>query len=138
LVAVEAGHDGELSEDRGIAWTFDNTKALPYVPTPLLLNGRIHLIKSGGIVACLDAETGEPVYGPQRSGVSGEYYASPVAWGHHVLLCAHRGTVLVLQDGEEFKVLAQNEIGEAIYATPAIVDGTLYLRSAEHLWAIGR
>jgi outer membrane protein assembly factor BamB len=137
-VAVDAGHEGELTEENGIAWTFGNTKALPYVPTPLLVNGRLHLIKSGGIVTCLDADSGEALYGPKRSGVSGEFYASPIAWGSHILLSSHRGTVLVLEDGETLNVLAENDFGEAIYATPAIVDDILYLRSAEHLWAIGQ
>lgn len=137
MVAIDAGHDGLLSEGSGIAWTYDVTKALPYVPTPLLVNGRLHLIKSGGVVTCLDAETGKAIYGPKRSGISGDYYASPVAWGNLVLLSSHRGIVLVLDGGDAFEVMAEIEIGEAIYATPAIVNGVLYLRSAEHLWAMG-
>lgn len=138
MVAVNAGHEGELTEGNGIAWTYGNTKALPYVPTPLLVDGRLYLVKSGGIVTCLDADSGEAIYGPKRSGVSGEFYASPVAWGKRILLCAHRGTVLVLEEGEALKVLAENDFGEAIYATPAIVDDILYLRSADHLWAIAQ
>ncbi|MEM1442142.1 MAG: PQQ-binding-like beta-propeller repeat protein [Verrucomicrobiota bacterium] len=137
MVAVEAGHDGLLTKGSGIAWTYDVTKALPYVPSPLLLNDRIHLVKSGGVVTSLDAKTGTPLYGPKRSGVSGEYYASPVAWGDQVILSSHRGIVLSLSGEDTFEVLAENEVGEAIYATPAVVDGVLYLRSAEHLWAIG-
>ncbi|MEM9282436.1 MAG: PQQ-binding-like beta-propeller repeat protein, partial [Verrucomicrobiota bacterium] len=135
MVAVEAGRDGALSEGEGVLWTV--TKALPYVPSPLLVKGRLYLVKSGGVVTCLDAETGEAIFGPARCGVSGEYYASPVAWGDRVLLCAQRGMVLVLDGSDELNVLAVNEFGEEIYATPAIVDGVLYLRSAEHLWAIG-
>ena len=86
MVAVEAGHEGELSEEQGIVWTA--SKGLPYVPSPLLVDDRIYLVKSGGIVSCLDAVTGEPIYRPGRNGISGEYYASPVAWGDRVILCA--------------------------------------------------
>jgi outer membrane protein assembly factor BamB len=138
MVAVEAGHQGELTEKKGVVWTYERSKALPYVPTPLLMDGRIHLVKSGGVVTCLDASSGEAVYGPVRSGVSGEYYASPVAWGDRILLCSQRGTVLILAAGDKFDVLAKNDLGEEIHATPAIVDGTLYLRTSEHLWAIGK
>lgn len=138
MVAVEAGHDGALDEENGVAWIFDRTKALPYVPTPLVVGERIYLVKSGGVVTCLDAGTGKPIHGPSRCGISGEYYASPVAWGERILLCAQRGTVLVLGGGEKLDVLAENHFGEEIHATPAIVDGILYLRTAKHLWAIGR
>ena len=103
----------------------------------LLAGGQVLLLKSGGILTALNAASGETIYGPERTGVSGEYYASPVAWGDRILLCAHRGTVLVLQAGGELNILAQNDLGEEIYATPAIAGGTLYLRTAAHLWAIG-
>ena len=68
----------------------------------------------------------------------GEYYASPIAWGDKIILCAQRGIVLVLEDGDEMKVLHEHKLGEEIYATPAIAGGVLYLRSKDHLWAFGR
>ena len=49
----------------------------------------------------------------------------------------HRGIVLVLDGGDEMKVLGENDLGEEIYATPAIADEVCYLRTAGHLWAIG-
>lgn len=136
MVAIDAGHDGELTESAGIAWTFDTTKALPYVPSPLLVDGRIHLIKSGGVTTCLDAMTGAPLYGPRRSGMSGEYFASPIAWGDGIFFFAQRGTILVLAKGDQFEILAQHDLGEEIFATPAISGNILYLRTADHLWAI--
>ena len=138
MVAVEAGHEGKLKEGSGIVWTYSKGKALPYVPSPLVVGGRVYLLKSGGVITCLDAATGKTVYGPMRNGVSGEYYASPVAWGDKVILCAQRGIVLVLETGDEMKVLSENQFGEEIYATPAIVDGVIYLRTDKHLMAIGR
>ncbi|NOY01006.1 MAG: PQQ-binding-like beta-propeller repeat protein [Verrucomicrobia bacterium] len=138
MVAVEAGHEGELKEGEGIAWVYSKGKALPYVPSPLIVGGKVYLLKSGGVITCLDAATGKTIYGPKRNGVSGEYYASPVAWGDKVILCAQRGVVLILGSGDEMKVLGENQIGDEIYATPAIVDGVIYFRTDKHLLAIGK
>ncbi|MEM7012767.1 MAG: PQQ-binding-like beta-propeller repeat protein [Verrucomicrobiota bacterium] len=126
-----------VNTDGKVAWTFEKGKALPYVSSPLLLNDRVYLIKSGGVLTCLNAADGSTVFGPERCGVSGEYYASPIAWGDKVILCAQRGIVLVLRDGDEMKIVNEFDLGEGIYATPAIVDGVLYLRSDQNLWAFG-
>jgi outer membrane protein assembly factor BamB len=69
--------------------------------------------------------------------LGGEYYATPVAVGDHIVVCAQRGSVFVLHDGNELKVAARNELGEAIFATPAVVGNTLYLRGENNLWAFG-
>ncbi|MAS96013.1 MAG: hypothetical protein CMO55_22645 [Verrucomicrobiales bacterium] len=137
MVAISAGHDGTLTEGQGIAWTYDNGKALPYVSSPLLLNDRVYLAKTGGILTCLDAKSGNPVFGPKRCNVGGEYYSSPVGWGDKVIHCAKQGVALILQEGDELNVLAEHNLEEEIYASPAIVDGTLYIRTRDHLWAFG-
>jgi len=138
LVAIDAGGANTLTPGRGVAWVYEKGKALPYVSSPLLLNGRLYLIKTGGVLTCLEAATGSTVYGPKRCGVSGEYYASPIAWGNKIILCAQRGVVLVLKDGDELTILKEHDLGEEIYATPAVVDQVLYLRSRDHLWAFGK
>ena len=135
MVAVEAGHDGELSRGGGVAWTWD--ESLPYVASPLLLNGRVYLVKSGGLISCVDAATGEAFYEGERIGMSGEYYATTVAAGGKVLICSERGFVFVLEDGKELKVLVKNKLGEKLYATPAVAGGVLYIRTERGLWAIG-
>ena len=69
--------------------------------------------------------------------MGGEYCASPVGVGDRVLIGASRGTMFVLGTGDELEIVARNEFDEGIYATPAIVANTMYLRTAGHLWAIG-
>jgi outer membrane protein assembly factor BamB len=70
-----------------------------------------------------------------RVGEAGGYYASPVAGGGRIYVASDHGTVTVLEAGDQLKVLARNELPDAILATPAIVDGTLYVRTTKQLWA---
>jgi len=70
-----------------------------------------------------------------RLGALGDYYSSIVAAKGKLYLASQRGVVTVLAAGDEFKVLARNEFGEEIFATPAIVEGVLYYRTPKHLYA---
>lgn len=132
--AIRLGGKGNVSESH-VAWEL--TRGLPYVASPLVYRGCVYLVATGGFITCVDAESGQPHFLKKRLGVAGEYYASPVAVGEHILVCAHRGSVFLVQAGEQFEIVQRADLGEAIFATPAIADNTLYLRTDEHLWAIG-
>ena len=93
------------------------------------------MIRNGGILTCLDAKTGKELFAPARLGTDGMYYASPVAGDGKIYVAADAGVVIVLKAGDRFEVLAENDLGESIAATPALADGILYVRSARHLWA---
>ena len=114
------------------------TKGLPYVASPLAYRGRVYLLKAGGFISCLDLATGKALYESERLGVAGEYYATPVAVGEYILICAQRGTAFVIRAGDALEILSRNELGEALSATPAVVENTLYLRGDKHLWAFGK
>jgi outer membrane protein assembly factor BamB len=133
LVAVRPGGTGEVNETR-IAWS--EHKGVPGVPSPLYYEGRIYTFLNGGIVYCREAATGKLLYSG-RLGALGDYYASPVAADHKVYIASSEGVVSVLDAGEELKVLATNNLDGAILATPAIVDGKIYVRTESHLYAFG-
>ena len=133
MVAIKPGGTGAINETH-VVWEKERFKGLPYVPSPLLSHGRVHLVKDGGIVSCLDAATGNVHY-MKRNRVSGEYYASPMKVGDKILVTAANGTITVIGDGEAFEILAKNVFDESIFATPAFVNDTLYIRSKKHLWA---
>ncbi len=133
LVAVRGGGSGDVT-DSHVLW--EKTRALPYVASPLLYGGRLYYVKRGGYVSSLDVETGSPLYEAARLGVGGEYYASPVGVGDRVLIGSVRGTMFVLGTGDGLEIVARNEFDEGIFATPAVVENTLYLRTERHLWAI--
>jgi outer membrane protein assembly factor BamB len=134
ILGIAGGGKGDITQTH-VKW--EVTKGLPYVASPLAYRGRVYLVKAGGFISCLNLLTGQARYESERLGMGGEYYATPVAVGDYVVVCAQRGSVFVLREGDELKIAARNELGEAIYATPAVVDNTLYLRGDKNLWAFG-
>jgi outer membrane protein assembly factor BamB len=111
--------------------------SIPEVPSPLLYQGRLFLVRNGGIVTCLDAVSGKVIY-RARVGAPGAYYASPVAADGHVYLASSEGVVTVIQAGtEQLEVLAHNELREDIVATPAIAGNVIYVRTLGSLYAFG-
>jgi outer membrane protein assembly factor BamB len=120
LIAVRAGGRGDVTKTH-VLW--EKTKALPYVASPLMHDGRVYYVKRGGLITCLDARSGEVHY-QARLGLGGEYYATPILVGDRLIVAAERGAVFVLSSGDEFEVVARNELGEGIYATPAVIDNT--------------
>ncbi len=133
VLAVRPGGQGELTQ-ANIAWR--ERGGVPGVPSPLYYDGHLYLFKNGGIVFCRDATTGKLVY-RGRLGAGGEYYSSPVVGDGKVYAASADGVVVVLEAGDVLKVLARNDLGERIMATPALVDGNVYVRTEGHLYAFG-
>lgn len=134
LLAIRPGGKEDVSGTH-VAWRA--TKGVPEVPSPLFYQDRIYMVRNGGLLTCLHARTGQELYPRSRLGTGGLYYASPVAGDGKVYLCSDGGLVTVLRAGDRFEVLAENDLGETIRATPALVEGTIYLRTASGLYAFG-
>ena len=135
LVAVKPGGRGELTES-SVVWK--QTRGLPYVPSPLHYDGRVYIVKDGGMVSSFDAKTGQVYYQQERIDAIGNYYASPVAADGKIYVISLNGKVTVFAvGGEQPKILHQADFGERISATPALVDKTRYLRTAKALFAFG-
>ena len=131
LLSIEFGGEGNVTETHV---RILGKKNLPEVPSPLVHQGRIYMIKNGGIITCLDSTSGEKLY-RKRISASGSYYASPIAVGDHIYLTSRQGVVTVLRASDTLDVLAENDLSEKIMATPAVADNTLYLRTGSHLYA---
>jgi hypothetical protein len=116
-----------------VAW--EKKKGLPYVPSPLLYRGRLFMIKDGGIASSIEAATGVAKFEQERLKIEGSFYASPVAANGHIYLVNLDGKAATLAAGDEPRVVWRADFGERIAATPAIVEDTLYLRTATKLFA---
>jgi outer membrane protein assembly factor BamB len=134
MVAIKPGGTGDIT-DTHVAWV--HKKYLPYVPSPVVYRGTIFLVKNGGIVSSLDAQTGKAIKQERVPGSAADYYSSPVAGDGKVYLLSERGDLAVISAEPEWKVLGKAKFGEGAYATPAIVDGRIYLRTVGHLYCFG-
>ena len=134
LFAIRPGTHGDVTATN-IVWK--TKRGLPEVPSPLHYRGNLYTVRNGGIVSCYEAATGKLHY-RGRLGARGLYYSSPVAADGKVYATSRPGVVVVFEAGEVLKVLARNDLGEEIVATPAIVDGKLYVRTEHHLYAFGK
>lgn len=133
LLAIKPGGAGDVTETH-VAWKF--TKGLPYVPCPLYYQGRVYLVRDGGMMSSFDAKTGEPKYVQERLGTMGSYYASPVAADGRIYLASLQGAVTVVRaGGDKPEVIHRADFGERIAGSPALVGNRLYLRTETSLFA---
>jgi outer membrane protein assembly factor BamB len=110
------------------------TQGIPEVPSPLYHDGYAYFVKNGGIITCLDVETGERIYRMRTRG-RGTHYASPLIADGKIFSISGDGHISVLTLGAEPQILAVNDMEDAVFATPAIVDGTIYVRTHSALHA---
>lgn len=134
-IAVRPGKGrGDLTSSH-VLWR--QNRMVPEVPSPLLLDGVLYTIRTGGILSSLNAATGEIVTSARVPGAVDAYYASPIAADGKLFLASENGKVAVLKPGAQWEALAVNDFDEPIYATPAAAGRHLYIRTAEALYAIG-
>jgi len=131
-IAVRPGNARGQLEAKAIRWRLQRN--IPYIPTPLLYQGVFYMVKTGGIITSLDPETGRILKVGRSPGALGEYYASPVAADGKVFLANTEGKITVLKAGGEWEVLAVNEMGDEVSATPALSDGRVYVRTRGALY----
>ncbi|MFN9038202.1 MAG: PQQ-binding-like beta-propeller repeat protein, partial [Planctomyces sp.] len=106
-----------------------------YCPSPLFYRGRLYMVKNGGILTVLKAETGE-VLKQKRLKMTNDYYASPVAGDGKVYLVNVNGGLTVL-DADSFEELHTADLSGDVHATPAISDGRLFVRVGDQLYCFG-
>jgi outer membrane protein assembly factor BamB len=134
ITAVRVGGKGDAAGSH-VQWS--EGRGVPEVPSPLLYKDRLYLVRNGGLVVSREAATGKLVF-EGRLGAQGGYYASPIAADGRIYAASDEGTIAVFEAGDRLNVMARNELGEPILATPAIVDGRLYVRTVSSLYAFGR
>ena len=135
LAAFRPSGRGKLEGTDHVVWSINHDT--PDIASPLLSTGRLYFHKGkSGVLTCLNAKTGEPIYGATRVPNLDTTYASPIAAGGHVYLTSRNGTTVVIKDADKFEIIATNSVGETVDATPAPVDNELFIRGQEHLFCI--
>jgi len=126
---------GDISSGSAIVWSLD--RDTPYVPSPLLYDGVLYLLKSNNaLLSAFEASTGKPYYQAQRLEGLQEVFASPIGAAGRVYVAGRDGTTVVLKQGPAFEALAKNTLDDGFDASPAVVEQELYLRGHKFLYCI--
>ncbi len=135
VMAVRLGGKGDMTA-KNIIWRY--YKSLPNATSPLYYNGVVYLTKEGGIVTALDAETGEMLKQGRLPGALDFYYSSPVAGDGKIYVVSEGGHLSVIKAGRDWEVLARNDMDDDCFATPALVDGKIYVRTKSALYCFAK
>jgi outer membrane protein assembly factor BamB len=131
IFAIRPDGKGNVTQTH-IAWR--DTKGAPYVPSMIVVDDYLLSVNRSGVAFCYEAATGK-VYWQEKLG---RHHASPVLINGRIFLINDNGQVNVIKPGTEFERVAQYELGEMCYASPAISDGQVFLRGFKHLFCFGR
>jgi outer membrane protein assembly factor BamB len=131
-----ADASGDISSTGAQLWEL--ARDTPYVPSPLLYDGIVYFLKTNsGLLSAYDVKTGRPHYILQRLDGVPNVFSSPVGAKGRVYLTGQEGTTLVIKQGPAYQVLAKNQLDDGFNASPALVDGEIYLRGFKYLYSIG-
>lgn len=123
-----------LSPEGTILWRDKGQEICSYVPSPVAWDKYFFIASDVGTATCFEAKTGKRMW---KEKLSRHVSASPVAAGGYLYFPDDKGVTHVLKAGPEFEKVASNELGEECYASPALAQGRIYLRTAKSLWCIG-
>ncbi|MBM3783617.1 MAG: pyrrolo-quinoline quinone [Acidobacteria bacterium] len=133
LSALRPGGKGDVSKSH-LVWQNPNG---PDVPSPVTDGKYLYVTNDRGIIWCLDAKTGQEIYGGKRIKPA-IYSSSPVLADGKLYVTNEEGMVTVVKAGPEFEVLAENDMKDYTLSSPAVSDGQLFIRTAGYLYCIGK
>ncbi len=142
IFAVRPGATGDISLADGtqtnghVVWSQQREGA--YMQTPLVYGEYLYVCRDNGVLSVYEAETGRRMYQQRLGGGRTGFSASAVAGDGKLYYSSEDGSVFVIKAGPVFEPLAENAMGETVMATPAISEGTVFIRTRTRLVAVGR
>jgi outer membrane protein assembly factor BamB len=134
LTAIRLSGKGDLTSS-SVAWRLQ--KAYPNIPAPLIYHGVMYLMKEGGIFSSVDPANGQVLKQGRTPAALEEYYASPVAADGKIFVVSASGKVTVLKADAQWEILSTSDLGEEVWATPAIAGNNLFVRTRSALYSFG-
>jgi outer membrane protein assembly factor BamB len=132
--AIRPGATGDITgSTEWIAWMSEDA---PYLSTPVVVDDYLYTLSTRGVLAGIHAKTGESLF-QQRLGLGTPFSASLVAANGVVYAVNELGEFYIFRAAPKYDEIAKVELGETVMATPAVSDGTLFVRGEKHLYAIG-
>ena len=134
-MAISLAARGDVTGTDAVVWSLD--RDTPYVPSPVLLENRLYVLKSSsGVLSCFDAATGKTLVPRRRLPETPNIYASPVAANGHVYVCGRNGITSVFRDDGQLTLVAHNVLDGRVDASPAIAGDAMYLRTRQFLYCL--
>lgn len=130
LIAVRTGGRGDVT-DTHVAWKLE--RGAPHNPSPLLVGDELYIVSDNGVAACLDAKTGKEHW---RQRLGGNFSASPLHAAGRIYIQDETGTTTVLKPGKAFEKLAANQLPGKTLASPAAIEGALFIRTDQALYRL--
>lgn len=140
--AIKPGASGDISLGAGetanafIAWM--QPRASGYTPSAIINANRVYLVHDTGIMGVYRADTGVEIFKARLGGVGHTFSASPIAAGGHLYFLDEEGVTIVLDEADEYREIAQNDLGEMTLASPAVAGDAMFIRTETKLYKIGR
>lgn len=131
ILAIRPDGLGDVTETH-IAWR--TNKGVAYVPSPICENGWFLSISDSGIGHCFTAKTGEIAWEERLK----EHHASLTSAEGHVYFINDFGHLRSIKPGPTYDLLAESDLGEKVFASPALSEGQLFIRSSQHLICLGQ
>jgi outer membrane protein assembly factor BamB len=130
--AFRLGGNGDVTKTH-LAWS--HRPGMSKIPSMVFANHALFQINESGVLTCMKGSSGEVLW---RERLRGPFSASPVWADGKVHLLSETGKTTVVEDGPQFKVVAENDLDEKCCASPAVSQGQIFIRTENHLFAIGR
>ena len=134
MLAIKLGGEGDMTA-QNVVWEYN--RAVPQLPSPLVYNDILYMVNDGGVVTSFNPETGEVISQGRLKGAVDQYYASPVAADGKIFMLSELGMLSVLESDGGLDPISVSDLDDLCYATPAIADGRLYVRTRGMLYAFG-
>lgn len=130
LICIRADGEGDVTQTH-VVWR--EKKASCDVPTPCVDEGRLYVVGDDGILTCLDASNGRLLW---KKRLGGAVSSSPLIAGGHLYCCNEEGTTFVIGLAGRGDVIAENSLGDGIFASPIVSRNKLYIRTLTHLYCL--
>jgi outer membrane protein assembly factor BamB len=134
LHGIKLGGTGDVTATNRV-WEVND--AASFVPTPAEFNGRVYVLKDRGEIECIDPRSGKIIGSQKLPRKSTSFYSSPVVADGKLYAAREDGIVFVAEITNNFHLLAENDMGERIIASPVPVGDRLLIRGEHHLFCIG-
>lgn len=138
LMGIRPDGEGNITKTKHVAWHIPHKenqggKGASYVPSPLAHDGHFYVVSDVGFLGCIEAQSGKRVY---MKKLGRRHSASPVLIRGHLVVPDDDGKVFVVKAGPEFELVRTIDMGKTIYASPAVSQGQMFLRTLDRLYCI--